>query len=114
MPSSRGRCSLTLAYLSYFRFTKTHRGGSRTEVKKQRDRVYRAAGIVILVSIGLIPVLWATREWGLVSVATLESIEAWKPVFWLESIAVLSFGVAWAVKGQALLPDPDEDGKKPS
>lgn len=102
-----GALFLTLAHLSYFRFTKTHPGASRTQLKNQRDRIYRTAGVVIVASVALIATLWATREWGWVSVETLDRIEAWKPVFWLESIAVVSFGAAWAVKGQALLPDRD-------
>jgi hypothetical protein len=35
-------------------------------------------------------------------------VQAWHPNFWLESIAVIAFGIAWAVKGQALLADSAE------
>jgi hypothetical protein len=28
-----------------------------------------------------------------------------KPVFWLESIAVVAFGISWLVKGEAIFKD---------
>jgi uncharacterized membrane protein len=32
-------------------------------------------------------------------------LQALNPVFWLESIAVVAFGVSWLVKGEAILKD---------
>ncbi len=37
--------------------------------------------------------------------ATLRMIESLDPRFWLESIAMVAFGVSWSVKGEAILTD---------
>jgi hypothetical protein len=34
------------------------------------------------------------------------ALQAIRPVFWLEALAVSTFGFLWLVKGQALLCDP--------
>ena len=31
--------------------------------------------------------------------------EAYKPVYWLETLAILTFGVSWLTKGEAILRD---------
>jgi len=36
------------------------------------------------------------------------ALQAIRPVFWLEALAVSTFGFSWLVKGQALLRDPKE------
>ncbi|HUG82084.1 MAG TPA: hypothetical protein VML01_10500 [Bryobacterales bacterium] len=96
---------LTLAYFVLVLFRKSHSGRSRTAIKKTRDRVYRVTGYAILGSIALIGILGGIGALGLVP---REVVQAWHPNFWLESIAVIAFGIAWAVKGQALLADPAE------
>ena len=44
------------------------------------------------------------------------SLEKYYPVFWLESVALWSFGVSWFVKGNTILKDTviieDMDAKK--
>ena len=32
-------------------------------------------------------------------------LEAYDPVFWLETIAVVAFGISWLTKGEAILRD---------
>ena len=32
-------------------------------------------------------------------------IGRYRPVFWLESIAIIMFGISWLVKGEAILAD---------
>ena len=32
-------------------------------------------------------------------------IKVYKPVFWLEAIAVVAFGISWLTKGEAILKD---------
>ena len=98
---------LTLAYFLLVLFTKSHPDGRpRTAEKKRRDKVYRVGGYTIIASIALIGILSAIKTLGLVPKEVLQAVEAWNPAFWLESIAVVAFGIAWAVKGQALLGDP--------
>ena len=94
----------TLAYFSLFLFTKSDPSQSPTPRKLQRNRVYRICGYLIV--------------WALVAIALLavlpDSITAafadLDPVFWLESVAVIAFGVSWFVKGEGIL----EDEKSPS
>jgi len=32
-------------------------------------------------------------------------LERYAPIFWLEGIAVIAFGVSWLTKGEAILKD---------
>ena len=84
-----------LACMSLFLFTKSK--GSMTTKKKQRNRVYRVCGIVILVAIAGIPILGIDSIW--------EHIKFLKPTFVLETIALVAFGISWLTKGEAILGD---------
>jgi hypothetical protein len=65
--------------------------GAPTPAKRERDAVYRATGVTIFVAIVLL------------GITTFTSVGAGlHPKLWLETIAILAFGVAWAVKGEAL------------
>jgi len=89
---------LTLAYFALWQFTKT--SGEMTPEKLMRNRIYRVCGITILVCIALIGIHgWLLRDTGVADV---------KPVFWLESIALWAFGIAWLVKGEGLPPVNDK------
>ena len=88
---------LTLAYFSLRLFTKTDPTKTPTPRKLKRNRVYRVCGYTILASILLIPVVTHTP------IATY--VQALKPVFWLESLAVEAFGVSWLTKGETILKD---------
>jgi hypothetical protein len=90
-----GAFFLSLAYLSYFRFTRT--AGAPTEQKLKRNVLYRVCGVVMVVAI-VVAVL-------LDNVLPVAVLEAVVPVFWLEAVAVLAFGVSWLVKGETLLRD---------
>jgi uncharacterized membrane protein YobD (UPF0266 family) len=85
---------LTLAYFSLFLFTKTDQKQPTTE-KVKRNQVYRVSGYTIVIAIVLIPVQ---------AFLPLD-VSAYNPVFWLESIAVVAFGVSWLVKGEMILQD---------
>jgi hypothetical protein len=86
---------LSLAYLSYFRFTRT--AGAPTAQKLERNVLYRVCGVVMVVAIAV-----AVLIDNVLPAAVLEAVH---PVFWLEALAVLAFGVSWLVKGEALLRD---------
>jgi hypothetical protein len=91
---------LVLAYFSLFLFTKGDEPFS--DAKKRRNQVYRACGAVMLVSIALVPPakLWLGAS----------GIGVIKPVFWLETSALVAFGVSWMTKGKALLsPDAKKE-----
>lgn len=86
---------LMLSYFSMFLFTKS--GDIQTPQKKIRNRIYKACGMVILICIALIGLYF----WFLADT----SIARLKPVFWLETFALWSFGLSWFIKGETLLTD---------
>lgn len=88
---------LVLAAISLFQFTKS-RGVVVTRQKKQRNRVYRVCGVLMLVCIVLLALYANVRD-------NMPWLKAYKPVFWFESGALLAFGVSWLVKGGLFLRD---------
>ena len=75
-------------YMTLFRFTKPSRLPITLE-KQKRNTVYIACGVVMLVS-----------------VLTIACFDQWgRSIFVPEAIAIASFGIAWLVKGQAILAD---------
>jgi hypothetical protein len=90
---------LTLAYFSLALFTQTGPENKPTPRKLQRNTVYRVCGYTILACILLIVV---------VSLPPVEPSVDWlRPVFWLESLAVVAFGVSWLTKGETILKDQE-------
>jgi hypothetical protein len=92
---SAGAFFLILSGISLFLFTRSK--GEITPEKKLRNQVYRSCGLIILIavfSIGIYGWVKGENRW-----------DAYKPVFWLEWIALLAFGVSWLVKGQIVLKD---------
>lgn len=90
---------LTLAYFSLVLFPKTDPNKPMSPQKKKRNKVYRLSGYVILGSLVLI---------GLYEFYLYEryiSLQDYKPIFWLESIAIVAFGLSWLTKGEAILAD---------
>lgn len=88
---------LTLAYFSLALFTKTDSAEQMTARKKQRNVVYTVCGYTILVCVGLIAAGFSFQRHS--------GLQAFAPVFWLESVAAVAFGVSWLTKGQAMLAD---------
>ncbi len=95
--SCAGLLFLTLAYFCLALFTQSDPGKNPTAQKLQRNTVYRVCGYAILASILLIVVVVLPPVHALVWRLT--------PVFWLESTAVISFGVSWLTKGETILKD---------
>jgi len=87
---------LTLALISLFLFTKGN--GHTTKKKKTRNKVYRTCGIIILLSIGLIALYDFSGD-------KFHRFDEYKPVFWIEWVALTAFGTSWLVKGKLLLDD---------
>ncbi len=88
---------LTLVYMSLFLFTRTGVGRPTTQ-KLKRNFIFRLCGIVMLLCLVLILVYIV---WG----KDVPQLKQWKPMFWLEAIALFFFGVSWLVKGEAVLKD---------
>jgi hypothetical protein len=87
---------ITIALISITLFTQTG-PGQPTPRKVQRNRVYVACGWVILFCVTAVFIL------GLLSPDV--PVKQLQPVFWLEAIAVVAFGVSWFVKSEAVLSD---------
>jgi hypothetical protein len=90
---------LTLAYFSLVLFTKTDPTKTPTRRKLQRNRVYRICGYTMVAAIVLIAALT------LLPLGPKQALSRFNPVFWLESLAVVAFGVSWLTKGEAMLKD---------
>lgn len=73
-------------------------GGHLTQVKRLRNRIYKATGGAILVCLALL-FLRVVFEFFF---GTLAFWNAWNLTFWLEAIALYAFGIAWMVKGRFL------------
>jgi len=88
---------LTLAYFALVLFRKTDPSRTPTREKLQRNVVYAVCGCTMLACLAAIAVLAVLS--GDVPIKRIH------PVFWLESVAVVSFGVSWLTKGEAILGD---------
>jgi hypothetical protein len=95
--SSAALFYLTVAYISIALFTKTSADNNPTPQKLQRNIVYRVCGYAILTCISMI------LAYELLPDKT--SLEKLTPVFWLEAVASVSFGVSWLTKGETILKD---------
>lgn len=96
-----GLLLLTLAYFCLVLFVKTSPARNPTRRKRYRNGIYRICGHTILVCIALIAVVMAVMQ-----VPELKTeLTLYTPIFWLESLAVFAFGLAWFTKGQAILAD---------
>ncbi len=86
---------LSLAIMSIFLFTKSK--GTMTPQKKVRNKIYIVCGVVMIVAIILI---------GLFKIPSIQIyFEKYKPTFYLETIALVSFGISWLIKGEFILKD---------
>ncbi len=93
---------LMLAYFSLCLFTKTDSPDDMTPKKETRNKLYRVCGYIILAAIVLISLLWLLSYFSPEIKTYLASIN---PVFWLESVATVAFGISWLTKGEAILQD---------
>ncbi|HET7287762.1 MAG TPA: hypothetical protein VFI71_09845, partial [Pyrinomonadaceae bacterium] len=83
---------LIISYLAICRFPLRSRP-ELTKQKLKRNWIYRICGVVMIVMLILIVVI--------------KAIAPTKSIFLPETIAIVAFGVAWLVKGQAILKDKD-------
>ncbi len=90
---------LTLIYFSLRLFTQTDETRMPTTRKKYRNRIYIACGLIMSACILLIVVYSVLPD------TAASQFEAYRPVFWLEAVAILAFGLSWITKGEAILKD---------
>ena len=94
-----GSFFLTLIYFSLFLFTKTDPSKPPTRKKLQRNMVYRACGYVMALCVLLIGIYYLVQR------KDLSFLVTYNPVFWLEAVAIVAFGISWLTKGEAILKD---------
>lgn len=88
----------TLIYFSLCLFTQTDQEVISAQ-KKNRNMVYKICAYVMIVCIALITVYMAFLK------GKISWLDWIKPVFWLESFALLAFGISWITKGQFIYKD---------
>lgn len=88
---------LVLSAISLFLFTKS-KGVIVTKQKLQRNRIYRTCCVVMLLCIVVLALYINLRD-------SMLWLKPYKPVFWLESTALIAFGISWLVKGELFLKD---------
>lgn len=85
-----------LAFISFFFFTKSK--GVKTHNKILRNKIYKTCGTLIIFFVVLISLYGIFGKY-------LTGLIKYKPIFWLEWGALLSFGTSWLVKGEMVLKD---------
>ena len=88
---------LTLAYFSWFLFTLSDQEPPYRPEKQRRNLVYRTCVVAIVVCLALIALYFVFGQG-----SGLDDI---KPVFVLETEALVAFGLSWFVKGDTLWKD---------
>lgn len=90
---------LCLSYMSFFLFTKSDKSPSKRGSQKNiRNRIYRTCGVLTLLAL---LVLLA----GSLKIIPSSYFNTFPLTFWMETLAVESFGFAWLVKGETLFKD---------
>jgi hypothetical protein len=87
----------TLAYTSYFNFTKT--SGIVTPEKLRRNRLYRICAAIMVICILSIALYLFILE------GKINWFDNIHPIFCLEALALWAFGLSWLTKGEFLLED---------
>jgi hypothetical protein len=95
---------LSLAFFSIYLFRKEDKFKAPTGQKRVRNRLYLSMGIIMLICMALIVIYLLTHP---------PALRKWHPVFWLETIALLCFGISWFVKGKTLLADEETQPQPP-
>jgi len=87
---------LTMAYMSYFKFTLSYKDIiSKGEKKYTRNIIYRICGIVIFVCLLLLMVYE-------IIVRINPDFKLNTITFFMESVMLVAFGTAWLVKGEGI------------
>lgn len=93
---------VTLITFSLWLFPKTDQE-TISEQKKKRNMVFKICGYTMIICIAIIILYMAWL------IKILPNQGWFQPVFWLESIALLAFGISWITKGQLIYKDPIEE-----
>jgi hypothetical protein len=100
-----GALFLTLAFISYKVFTISTRETPTSE-KLFRNRIYRLCAIVMVLCIALAGICILNEE------AISTKYPNFKPIFILETIMLVAFGISWLLKGETFFADGSEGFQK--
>ncbi|HKO78616.1 MAG TPA: hypothetical protein VJU52_15475 [Flavobacterium sp.] len=90
---------LCLSYMSFFLFTKSNKPPSKRGIQKTiRNRIYRTCGVLMLLAL---LILFA----GSLKIIHPSYFKTFPLTFWMETLAIESFGFAWLIKGETLFKD---------
>jgi hypothetical protein len=85
---------ITLSCFSMFLFTK--KNPNPTKNKLTRNKIYISCGVIMITCLVAILLFFVFFE---------KSFPQSSLVFWLESLALIAFGISWLIKGGTLLKD---------
>lgn len=84
---------LCLAFMSFFLFTKSDKAvEERPKEKQLRNKLFRTCGVVMVLALAVIGA-------GAVEVINGDFYDRHHLTFWMETVAVESFGISWLIKG---------------
>jgi hypothetical protein len=92
-----------LAYVCIFLFRKSSPAQPFTHHKRNRNRIYGACGLTLIVCMAVMT--------GLSIRSTLERRHPSHLLFWCETFGLIAFGVAWLTKGEGILRDRPHNPK---
>lgn len=88
-----------LTYMSLFLFTKSNKAPSKRGSKKRiRNRIFRVCGVLMIIAI---LVIFA----GFLKLIPEPFYSDHCLTYWMETLAVESFGFSWLIKGEAMFED---------
>jgi hypothetical protein len=86
-----------LACMALFLFTKSNKSPKlRGRQKRRRNRIFRTCGVIMVLA--LLVILASPLK-----IISNDTFEKYHLMFWMETIAVESFGVSWLVKAEVIL-----------
>jgi hypothetical protein len=96
-------CFFAILAVFAFQFTRTDQPlAALSPEKRNRNRVYRVCGSLLAVCIVLMALTVILPS------SFMDRLAAFRPIYVLETVGILAFGVSWLVKGEAILGDkPD-------
>jgi hypothetical protein len=99
---------LTLSCFSLFLFRKTDKSREISPMKRNRNKWYLAMGITMLVCITLIIVYSLLNKYCFGRHHSALWLVELHPIFWLESVTLVAFGISWFIKGRTIMTDEEE------
>ena len=90
---------LCLAFMSLFLFTKSKKPPEkRTPKKKLRNKIYRVCGVIMVLALLVIFI-------GFLRIINDDFYTKHHLTFWMESLAIESFGISWLTKSELFFKD---------